>query len=77
MKNKGFLVTLGSFVLSTVFLYWLGEWFDISWLTFQYKYINNSTEFYLSIGSFTPLLIGLIICFIAEKIYMNKYAKTR
>lgn len=75
MKLKSFLISLESFVLATAFFYWLGSFFDISWLQFQYEYINDSNEFYLSIGSFVPVLIGLIISFITEKLYIYKYSK--
>ena len=75
MKLKSFLISLESFVLATAFFYWLGSFFDISWLQFQYEYINDSNGFHLSIGSFVPVLIGLIISFIAEKLYAYKYSK--
>jgi len=73
MKLKSFIVTFGSFVLSTGLLYLIGHLFTIPWLLFHYEYINNSKGFLISGGSFTPLLIGLAVSFFAEKIYIYKH----
>lgn len=77
MQIKSFIVTYGSFIVTTTILYFLGDVFNISWLQMQYEYRNVSNEFYLSIGSFVPILIGLIISFMTEKIYIYKYTNTR
>lgn len=77
MQIKSFIVTFGSFIVTTTILYFLGDVFNISWLQMQYEYRNVSNDFYLSIGSFVPILIGLIISFMAEKIYIYKYTNTR
>ena len=73
MKLKGFIVTFGSFALTTALLYLLGYVFTIPWLMFQYEYINNASGLFVSSGSIVPLIIGLVISFIAEKIYIYKY----
>lgn len=73
MKLKGFIVTFGSFALATTLLYLFGYVFTIPWLMFQYESANNANGFFVSIGSLVPLIIGLVISFIAEKIYLYKY----
>ncbi|WP_066253961.1 hypothetical protein [Neobacillus drentensis] len=73
MKLKGFIVTFVSFALTTALLYLLGYVFTIPWLMFQYEYTNNASVFFVSAGSLVPLIIGLVISFIVEKIYLYKY----
>ena len=73
MKLKGFIVTFGSFALTTALLYLLGYVFTIPWLMFQYEYTNNTSGLFVSAGSLVPLIIGLAISFIVEKIYLYKY----
>ncbi|MGI8386839.1 hypothetical protein [Robertmurraya sp. P23] len=73
MKLKGFIVTFGSFALTTALLYLLGYVFTIPWLMLQYEYTDNASGFFVSTGSLVPLVIGLLISFIAEKIYIYKY----
>ena len=72
MKLKGFFVTFGSFALATTLLYLVGYVFTIPWLMFQYEYTNNASGFFISAGSFVPLIIGLAISFIAEKVYLYR-----
>lgn len=73
MKLKSFIVTFGSFVLTTVLLYLIGYVFTIPWLMFHYEYTDNANGFYVTTGSLVPFIIGLVISFIAEKIYIYKY----
>lgn len=73
MKVKSFIVGFGSFTISTAFLYLLGSIFTIPLLMFQYEYTNNEREFFLSVGALTPIIIGLVVSFIAEKIYRRNY----
>ena len=73
MKLKGFIVVFGSFALTTALLYMLGYVFTIPSLMLQYEYTNNASGFFVSLGSLVPLVIGLLISFIAEKIYIYKY----
>ena len=73
MKLKGFIITFGVFVLTTTFLYLLGHMLTVPWLMFQYEYTNNDSGFFISAGSLVPLLIGLAISFIVEKMYLYKH----
>ena len=75
MKLKCFIVTFLSLVLTTVMLFLIGHLFSIPWLMFHLEYINNANGFIISTSSFAPLIIGLIVSFIAEKIYVNKSDK--
>lgn len=72
LKLKSFIVSFLSFVLTTGGLFLIGHVFTITWLMFHYEYTNNAKEFSISTGSFVPLIIGLIVCFFAEKIYIYK-----
>ncbi|MET1178378.1 hypothetical protein ABG775_10520 [Peribacillus simplex] len=73
MKLKSFIVTFGSFVLTTGMLYLVGHMFTIPWLMFHHEYTENGNGFFISAGSLVPLIIGLIVCFFAEKIYSYKF----
>lgn len=73
MKLKSFVVTFGSFALTTGMLYLFGHLFTIPSLMFHLDYTVNDNGFFISAGSLVPLTIGLIICFFAEKIYINKF----
>ncbi|MEH7249558.1 hypothetical protein V7114_22590 [Neobacillus niacini] len=72
MKLKNSIVTFGAFVLTTTILYLIGYIFTIPLFMFQYEYTNNVNRFFISIGSLVPILIGLVISFISEKIYLYK-----
>lgn len=73
MKLKGFIVTLLALVLTTGGLFLIGHLFTIPWLMFHYEYINNAEKLSITTGSMVPLIIGLIVCFFVEKIYMNRH----
>ncbi|MED4582732.1 hypothetical protein [Brevibacillus choshinensis] len=73
MKAKSFLVTFLSLVLTTGVLYAIGHIFTIPFFMFHHEFTHDSNGFTLSSGSFVPLLIGLIVSFFAEKIYVYKY----
>lgn len=75
MKLKSFIVTFLSLVLTTGGLFLIGHMFTIPWLMFHHEYTDNVNSFIISTGSFVPLIIGLIISFFAEKIYVHKYRK--
>lgn len=75
MKLKSFIVTFGSFVLTVGLLYLVGHMFTIPWLMFHHEYTDNANGFFISAGSLTPFVIGLIISFLAEKIYIYKSRK--
>lgn len=72
MTLNGFMVTFGSLLLTTILLYLIGHMFQIPWLMFQHEYTNGPKEFHIYIGSLTPLIIGLIVSYFAEKIYMYR-----
>jgi hypothetical protein len=73
MKLKSLIVTISSLVLTTGVLLLIGHMFTIPWLMFHHEYTNNANGFIISTGSFVPLIIGLIVSFFAEKIYVNRY----
>ncbi|NHN31651.1 hypothetical protein [Paenibacillus agricola] len=73
MKFKSFIVTFATLVLTTGLLFLVGHTFTIPWLMFQHEYANNANGFFITTGSFVPLIIGLIVSFFAEKIYVYKY----
>jgi hypothetical protein len=73
MKVKSFIVCFGSFILVTALLYVVGDLFTIHWLTFHYEYTNGAKGFSIFAGSLTPIMIGLVVSFFAEKIYIFKH----
>ena len=75
MKLKSFIVAFGSFVLTTTLLYIVGYFLKIPWLMFDFKYTDKQNGFFISTGSLIPLLIGLVISFVAEKYYLFKYGQ--
>lgn len=73
MKFKSFIVTFTTFILITGLLFLVGHTFTISWLMLHYEYIDNINGFFITTGSILPLIIGLIVSFFVEKIYVYKY----
>lgn len=73
MKLRSFIVTFGSFVLTTGLFYLIGHAFKIPWLMFQHEYTDTANGLFVKTGSLVPLLIGLVVCFFTEKIYLYKY----
>jgi hypothetical protein len=72
MKFKSFLVGLGSFVLITAFLYLVGYTFKIAWLMWHFEYNDDKNGFWVITGSLIPAGIGLVLSYIAEKVYIYK-----
>jgi hypothetical protein len=72
-KMKRFMIVLTTLVLTTGLLYLVGHIFTIPLLMFHHKYIDNLNGFYITSSSLIPLMIGLIVSFFAEKIYVYKY----
>lgn len=72
MKSMSFIVTFGSFVLTTALLYLVGYVFIIPLLMFHHEYIDTATGSSITTGSLVPLIIGLFVIFFAEKIYNHK-----
>jgi len=75
MKLKSFIIAFSSLVLTTGLLLLIGHLFTIPWLMFQHEFTGNANGFTISTGSFVPLIIGLIVSFFAERIYVNRYQK--
>ncbi|WP_066307059.1 hypothetical protein [Bacillus sp. FJAT-29814] len=73
MKRNRFGVAFGSFVLTTTLLYFIGHMFTIPLLMWQFEYTDHANGFYVKSGSMLPFIYGLIISFIAEKIYFYKH----
>jgi hypothetical protein len=75
MKLKKFLVGFSTFILTTVILYTIGYTFKISWLMWHYEYEDTRKNLYVISGSILPFIAGIILSFIAERIYVNKNHK--
>lgn len=75
MKLKSFIVAFGSLVLTTTLLYLIGYIFSIPLLMFQYEYKDSVNGFFISTGSLIPIMIGLVISFVSEKVYLYKHQK--
>ncbi|MEH7121444.1 hypothetical protein V7128_29190 [Neobacillus vireti] len=73
MKLKSFIVTFGSFVFTTTFLYLIGYMFTIPPLMFHYEFTDNANGFFITTGSLVPIIIGLVISFFSERIYLFKH----
>jgi len=73
MKFKSFLVTFGTLVIVTGSLFLLGYMYSIPLLMFDFTFVNSSSGFSLSSVSYFPLIIGLVACFFAEKMYVRYY----
>ena len=73
MKLRSFLVTFGTLVTITGLLFLVGHMYSISWLMFDIETVANSSGFSITTGSYVPLIIGLVACFFAEKIYVRRY----
>jgi hypothetical protein len=72
MKLRSFIVGFATFVFTTACLYIIGYIFKVPLLMFHQKFTSNANGFSFSMESLFPLIIGLVISFIAEKIYLNK-----
>lgn len=75
MNFKSFIVTFATLVLTTGLLFLIGHTFTIPWLMFHHEYTDDVNGFFITTGSFVPLIIGLCVSFIAEKIYVFKCGK--
>lgn len=73
MKLKSIVVTFGSFVLTTAILYLIGYIFTIPLLMFHYEYTDNANGFFITTGSLVPIMIGLVISFTSERIFIYKH----
>jgi hypothetical protein len=75
MKLKTFIVGFTSFLLITAILYYFGYLYKIPLLMFHQKFTSDSNGFSFSFESLFPLIIALVVSFLAEKIYLYKYKK--
>lgn len=72
MNAKSFAVTFLSLAATTGILYFIGHWLSIPSLMFHHEFTSSQNGFVMTTGSLLPLLIGLIVSFFAERIYVNK-----
>ncbi|MFP7486449.1 hypothetical protein SFC65_19985 [Priestia filamentosa] len=75
MLLKRFVVNLVSIILTIALLYLMGYLFNIPILSFHYEYTHNTATFSVSGGSLLPLIIGLVIGFFAEKLFIYRCRK--
>ncbi|WP_155922249.1 hypothetical protein [Bacillus sp. EB01] len=76
MKKKLLWIPLLAALLSMVVLYAIGSVFEISLLSWNFDKENSSEGFTFEAGvSFVPIIVGVIIGFITERILKNKYTK--
>lgn len=75
MTFKSLVVTLGTLLVTTGFLFLIGHIFTIRWLMFSYEFYADDEGFFISGGSMIPLIIGLVFSFLAEKFYVYKHGQ--
>ncbi|ALC91484.1 hypothetical protein AM500_18080 [Bacillus sp. FJAT-18017] len=74
MKKKLIWIPLLAALLSMVVLYAIGNVFEISLLSWDFYQENSSEGFAFEAGgSFLPIIIGVIIGFITERILKNRH----
>ncbi|MDM5247766.1 hypothetical protein [Lysinibacillus sp. G4S2] len=66
MKRNEFIKCLALFLFSTVFLYGVGETYDVSWLQFHFLGQYNEEGFYFSFTSLIPIFGGILIVALYE-----------
>ncbi|EON70541.1 hypothetical protein H131_20892 [Lysinibacillus sphaericus OT4b.31] len=69
MRKGECIKCLALFLFSTVFLYGVGETYNVTWLQFQFLGEFNEEGFYFSFSSLIPLLGGLLIVALYEKMF--------
>ncbi|WP_312110270.1 hypothetical protein [Brevibacillus reuszeri] len=72
MNAKSFVVTFFSLVATTGVLYFIGHWFTIPSLMFHHEFISSQNGFMMTTGSLLPLIVGLVVSFFAEKLYVRR-----
>ncbi|WP_227397293.1 hypothetical protein [Jeotgalibacillus aurantiacus] len=75
MKSKGYIVSVASFAVITLLLYLVGHVFQISLLMFQNEYMNSTNGQMVSSGSLIPIVIGLSLSVVIQRIYINRSAQ--
>ncbi|WP_155590770.1 hypothetical protein [Lysinibacillus cavernae] len=61
MKSAEGLKCLALFLFTTIFLYGVGETYDVSWLQFQFTGRYDDVGFSFHFTSLIPVLIGIFI----------------
>ncbi|QDQ02642.1 hypothetical protein FOH38_20505 [Lysinibacillus fusiformis] len=69
MRKEEFVKCLALFLFSTGFLYGVGETYNVTWLQFQFLGEFNESGFYVSFSSLIPLLGGVLIVALYEKLF--------
>lgn len=67
---KRLAITLSALTLTTGLLVAIGYIFTIPILMFHYEYTNDSSGLSITSGSLLPLVAGVVVSYIAEKIYV-------
>ncbi|TFE01895.1 hypothetical protein [Jeotgalibacillus sp. R-1-5s-1] len=75
MKSKGFIVGVASFAVITLLLYLAGDVFQVPLLMFHNEYMNSTNGQIVSSGSLIPVVIGLSLSVLIQRIYINRYAQ--
>ncbi|MFJ7736221.1 hypothetical protein ACIQ2D_07720 [Lysinibacillus sp. NPDC097287] len=66
MQKAGFVKCLALFLFSTIFLYGVGETYNVEWLQFQILAESNDVGFNMSFSSLIPVLGGLLVVALYE-----------
>ncbi|MET4560337.1 hypothetical protein [Lysinibacillus parviboronicapiens] len=69
MRKAEFIKCLALFLFSTGFLYGVGETYNVTWLQFQLVGEFHEGGFYFSFSSLIPLLGGILIVALYEKMF--------
>ncbi|EKU43484.1 hypothetical protein C518_1366 [Lysinibacillus fusiformis ZB2] len=68
MKKAQGLKCLALFLFTTIFLYGVGETYEVSWLQFNFTGQYQDVGFYFSFTSLIPILIGLLMVGLYESL---------
>lgn len=66
MQKAGFVKCLALFLFSTIFLYGVGETYNVEWLQFQLLAENSEDGFRMSFSSLMPVIGGLLVVALYE-----------
>jgi hypothetical protein len=77
VKAQSSIIIFFSFIITATLFYFLGHLLTIPWLMFQYKFTRDPFWLSFSIGSFFPLMLGVVVSFlIAWLLLFNSSRKT-
>ncbi|MGE7989302.1 hypothetical protein [Lysinibacillus fusiformis] len=68
MKREQGLKCLALFLFTTIFLYGVGDTYQVSWLQFHFTGRYDEVGFYFSFTSLIPILIGLLMVGLYESL---------